>query len=77
MMGSGWSASGPFTTFVQLTPGADPAAIAGRIPSIDRGESRGCQMRLIGPRRSPDRRETAGSYALQPLKSIYFDTEVS
>ena len=24
----------PFTTFVQLTPGADPAAVAARIPGI-------------------------------------------
>ena len=64
-----------FTTFVLITPSADPAAVAGRIPSIveaitgmsdaDRAEA------ITGSR------ETAGSYALQPLKSIYFDTEVS
>ncbi len=64
-----------FTTFVQLTSGADPAAVAAHIPSIvealtgmsdaDRAEA------ITGSR------ETAGSYALQPLKSIYFDTEVS
>ena len=44
--------------FVQLTPGADAAAVAARISGI-----------VKEPRLS-------GSYALQPLKSIYFDTEL-
>ena len=44
--------------FVQLTPGADPAAVAARIPSIF------------------EEAWLSGSYALQPLKSIYFDTEL-
>ena len=43
--------------FVQLTPGADAAAVAARIPIVK-------EARL------------SGSYALQPLKSIYFDTEL-
>ena len=51
-----------FRTFVQLTPGADAAALAERIPDIAEA--------LTG---MP---EAAGSYALQPLKSIYFDMEV-
>ncbi len=74
MMASGWNASA-FTTFVQLTPGADPAAVAGRIPSIveaNRGVSDADRAEAI-----TGSRETAFSYALQPLKSIYFDTEVS
>ena len=52
-----------FRTFVQLTPGADPAAVAARIPGII--EATGMSS------------DAAGSYALQPLKSVYFDTEVS
>ena len=60
-MVSGWNASA-FETFVQLTPGADPAVVAARIPNI-----------VKEARKLP---ETTGSYALQPLKSIYFDTEV-
>ena len=44
--------------FVQLTPGADPAVVAARIPSIF------------------EEAWLSGSYALQPLKSIYFDTEL-
>ena len=58
---SGWNASA-FETFVQLTPGADPAAVAARIPDI-----------VKEARKLP---EAPGAYALQPLKSIYFDTEV-
>ncbi|MXX40453.1 MAG: FtsX-like permease family protein [Gemmatimonadetes bacterium] len=61
MMASGWNASA-FETFVQLTPGADPAAVAARIPDI-----------VKEARKLP---EAAGSYALQLLKAIYFDTEV-
>ena len=52
-----------FRTFVQLTPGADPAAVAARIPGII--EATGMSS------------DAAGPYALQPLKSVYFDTEVS
>ena len=52
-----------FRTFVQLTPGADPAAVAVRIPGII--EATGMSS------------DAAGPYALQPLKSVYFDTEVS
>ena len=52
-----------FRTFVQLTPGADPAAVAARIPGII--EATGMSS------------DAAGPYALQTLKSIYFDTEVS
>ena len=52
-----------FRTFVQLTPGADAAAIAARIPGIVEATT-GLQ-------------DAADSYALQPLKSVYFDTEVS
>ena len=52
-----------FRTFVQLTPGADPAAVAARIPGII--EATGMSS------------DAAGLYALQPLKSVYFDTEVS
>ncbi len=62
MMASGWNASA-FTTFVQLTPGADPAAVAARIPDI-----------VKEARKLP---EAPGAYALQPLKAIYFDTEVT
>ena len=51
-----------FTTFVQLTPGADVAAVAARIPSIAETIS--------------GRPKAADSYTLQPLKAIYFDTEV-
>ena len=58
---AGWNASA-FETFVQLTPGADPAVVAARIPDI-----------VKEARQLP---EATGSYALQPLKSIYFDTEV-
>ena len=47
---------------MQLTPGADAAAVAARIPGIVK-ETTGLQ-------------DAADSYALQPLKSIYFDTEV-
>ena len=61
MMASGWNASA-FETFVQLTPGADPAAVAARIPDIVK------EARKLS--------EAPGSYALQPLKAIYFDTEV-
>ncbi len=61
MLASGWNASA-FETFVQLTPGADPAAVAARIPDIVKGAG--------GKSKETD------SYALQPLKSIYFDTEV-
>ncbi|MCY3788766.1 MAG: ABC transporter permease [Gemmatimonadetes bacterium] len=51
-----------FTTFVQLTPGADAAAVTARIPGIAETIKR-------QPR-------AADFYALQPLKAIYFDTEV-
>ena len=61
MMASGWNHSA-FETFVQLTPGADPAAVAARIPDIVK------EARKLS--------EAPGSYALQPLKAIYFDTEV-
>ena len=60
-MVSGWNHSA-FETFVQLTPGADPAAVAARIPDI-----------VKEARKLP---EAPSAYALQPLKSIYFDTEV-
>ena len=56
-----WNFSG-FETFVQLTSGADAAVVAERIPGILK-EARGLQ-------------EETGSYSLQPLKSIYFDTEL-
>ena len=58
MIEQGWNVSA-FRTFVQLTPGADAAAVAARIPDIVK-EATGW----------------TSSYALQPLKSIYFDTEV-
>ncbi|MCY3639467.1 MAG: ABC transporter permease, partial [Gammaproteobacteria bacterium] len=51
-----------FTTFVQLTPGADAAAVTARIPGIAETIKR-------QPR-------AADFYSLQPLKAIYFDTEV-
>ena len=57
----GWNASA-FKTFVQLTPGVDAAAVAERISGIVK-EVRGLP-------------EATDSYALQPLKSIYFDAEV-
>ena len=56
-----WNFSG-FETFAQLTSGADAAVVAERIPGILK-EARGLQ-------------EETGSYSLQPLKSIYFDTEL-
>ena len=61
MMEYGWNASA-FRTFVQLTPGADAAAVAAHIPDIVKGAG--------------GRSKETDSYALQPLKSIYFDTEV-
>ena len=51
-----------FTTFVQLTPGAAAAAVTARIPGI-------AETIKEQPR-------AADFYALQPLKAIYFDTEV-
>ena len=57
----GWNQSAS-TTFVQLNPSADPATVAERIPDIVQ-EARGSS-------------EGNDSYTLQPLKSIYFDTEV-
>ena len=60
MMEVGWRASG-FNTFVQLTPGTDEAAAAARIPGIVK-EASGWP-------------EVTDSYVLQPLGSIYFDTE--
>ena len=60
MAAYGWGFSA-FTTFVQLTPGADPAAVAARIADIVK-EAKGLP-------------EASDSYALQPLKAIYFDTE--
>ena len=61
MMASGWNTSG-FRAFVQLTPGADAAAVAARIPDIVK-EARGLP-------------EATDSYALQPVQLVYFDTEV-
>ena len=64
-----------FTTFVQLTPGADPAVVAARIPGIVEtitGRSDAARAEAI-----TGSSEAVGSYALQPLQSIYFDTEVS
>ena len=52
-----------YTTFVQLNPNADVATVAERISDIVQ-EAGG----------SP---EATDSYSLQPLKSIYFDTEFS
>ena len=60
MAAYGWGFSGS-SVFVQLTPGADPAAVAARIADIVK-EAKGLP-------------EASDSYALQPLKSIYFDTE--
>ena len=60
MMEAGWNASG-FRTFVKLAPAADRLAAAERIPGIVR-EASGY--------------EVTDSYVLQPLESIYFDTEV-
>ena len=60
-MASGWNVSG-FRTFVQLTPGADPAVVAARISDI--------------VKEAGGRSKETDSYALQPLKSIYFDTEM-
>ena len=63
-----------FTTFVQLTPGADPAVVAARIPGMVEaitGMSDAAMAEAI-----TGSSEAVGSYALQPLKSIYFDTEV-
>ena len=60
MMESGWNMSG-FRTFVQLTPGADAAAAAALIPGIVKDAS--------------GWPEVTDSYVLQPLKSIYFDTQ--
>ena len=54
----------PFETFVQLTPGADAAAIAARIPDIAEA--------IAGTPQA-----AGSSYALQPLEAIYFDTEWS
>ena len=51
-----------FITFVQLRADADPAAVAARIPGIVE-ETTGLQ-------------DPADSYALQPLQSIYLDTQV-
>ena len=64
-----------FTTFVQLTPGADPAVVAARIPGMVEtitGRSDAARAEAI-----TGSSEAVGSYALQPLQSIYFDTEVS
>ena len=61
VLASGWNASG-FRTFVQLTPGADPAVVAARISDI--------------VKEAGGRSKETDSYALQPLKSLYFDTEV-
>ena len=63
-----------FTTFVQLTPGADPAAVAARIPGMVEaitGMSDAAMAEMV-----TGASEAVGSYALQPLKLIYFDTEV-
>ena len=58
----GWKTYG-YTTFVQLNPNADVATVAERISDIVQ-EARGLP-------------EATDSYSLQPLKSIYFDTEFS
>ena len=60
MMESGWNTSG-FRTFVQLSPGTDAEAAAAPIPGIVK-EASGWP-------------EVTDSYLLQPLKSVYFDTE--
>ena len=57
----GWNASA-FRTFVQLTPSADPTVVAVRIADVVK------EVRELP--------EATDSYALQPLQSIYFDTEV-
>ena len=57
----GWNHSA-FRTFVQLTPSADPAVVAARIADVVK------EVRELP--------EATDSYALQPLQSIYFDTEV-
>ena len=57
----GWNASA-FRTFVQLTPGADPAAVGERLSGIVK-EARGLP-------------EAPAPHVLQPLESIYFDTDV-
>ena len=56
----GWNFSG-YVTFVQLNPSADPATVAESISDVVQ-QAKGL----------PEAHE---SYALQPLKSIYFDTE--
>ncbi len=56
----GWNYSA-YLTFVQLNPGADPATVAERISDVVQ-EAKGLP-------------EADESYALQPLESIYFDTE--
>ena len=56
----GWNFSS-YLTFVQLNPSADPATVAERISDVVH-EAKGLP-------------EADDSYALQPLKSIYFDTE--
>ena len=56
----GWNYSGCLT-FVQLNPSADPATVAERISDI--------------VQKAKGSSEGNDSYALQPLKSIYFDTE--
>ncbi len=56
----GWKTHA-YETFVQLNPNADAATVAERISDIVQ-EARGLP-------------EATDSYALQPLKSIYFDTE--
>ena len=61
MMGSRSSRS--FITYVQLGPGADPAAIEARLPAM--------AEELTG---MPE--EEGRAYKLQPLKSIRFDSEV-
>ena len=58
----GWKTYG-YTTFVQLNPNADVATVAERISDIVQ-EAKGLP-------------EATDSYSLQPLKSIYFDTEFS
>ena len=52
-----------FTTFVELTPGADPAALAARIPSF--------AEKIMGMPEPP-----GSSYMIQPLEAIPFDAEV-
>ena len=52
-----------FTTFVELTPGADPVALAAGIPSF-------AEKRMGMPE------PPGSSYMLQPLEAIRFDAEV-